>query len=382
MTFVSRDTLQAGLVAVLLAYLGGYIGDAIPEVAQGLLSQSATGAALLVERGYLPKDGTVRPMQEVWPRTILLMIHVFALFVVIGRVREVGRRLFLPISRTAHTRPPKRSRALILFLSSNTLKIPRHLEHGCGEDAKLVQGQGQAEDDSLATPIAGLADIPTALSNLALGKCIMAKTAFKEADREALPAIRYRSEKTYSWWTGEQPLRGIWHHLKPSNTPYALEKVILCGSTTTLRDSHAFAALLKRHFAELRHVSFHALSLLPGSEARLLDLQLPREALPSDDELNRQGLDFEDQPQMLHALNQVLEQLDAEGIPAEHITIDCTGGHKPTSIAAASVSFNRDTRVQYVPTNPDGGPETDWPWTYTVRSYDFHFIQQDPREGT
>jgi hypothetical protein len=66
----------------------------------------------------------------------------------------------------------------------------------------------------------------------------------------------------------------------------------------------------------------------------------------------RGGWEFENFDDLSDALLAVLRNLNENGTPDREIMIDFTGGYKVTSVVAASVTFNRNVRAQYVQTDP------------------------------
>lgn len=68
-------------------------------------------------------------------------------------------------------------------------------------------------------------------------------------------------------------------------------------------------------------------------------------------EVQFKGIDFEDFDELAVALEVMIHRLREESYTEKDIMIDITGGQKPTSAVAASVTFNRSIKAQYVRTN-------------------------------
>ena len=62
-------------------------------------------------------------------------------------------------------------------------------------------------------------------------------------------------------------------------------------------------------------------------------------------------VDFEDFNQVEETIRHLLTK-ELAGIPAYRIAVDITGGQKPTSVAVAAMTMNRELRFQYIQTNP------------------------------
>lgn len=91
---------------------------------------------------------------------------------------------------------------------------------------------------------------------------------------------------------------------------------------------------------------------------KLRELALPAGvALRYADELGwapGKGIDFFDLEETFAATSAALRKLTAEGIGANDILIDISGGTKFTTCAAACVAFGEDRRYQYIHTNTYG----------------------------
>lgn len=126
-------------------------------------------------------------------------------------------------------------------------------------------------------------------------------------------------------WNWAPLLRGILPHLYPRRT---LRLVYLIGS-------------VKGSVQELRACK----QLI---ETYLIPFDIPSENVVTHPE----GVPFEDHNRLIDALNQALASAKERfrDLRERDIVIDITGGQKPTSIAGASVTLNRDVYIQYVQT--------------------------------
>jgi hypothetical protein len=71
----------------------------------------------------------------------------------------------------------------------------------------------------------------------------------------------------------------------------------------------------------------------------------PREAITQG------GWDFEQFDDLSRAIWHLLREFKQRRIRDDQVMLDFTGGQKVTSIVAASVTFNRTIKAQYVQTN-------------------------------
>jgi hypothetical protein len=173
---------------------------------------------------------------------------------------------------------------------------------------------------------------------------------------EAKRVSTVRGERVV-FWSWEQTLRGICHG---RNNGGPLKRLVLVCSRESVQQVHRFAGILRRYEA-LRDLRVEVV-IPDGHGVRVV----PAPEVPFDAHL---GWNYEDFDAMWRAMNLLLEHLAVEeGIPDKDIAIDLTGGPKPATVVAASVTINRDLRNQYVCTNPkDPGAEK---WEYEVLDYD------------
>jgi hypothetical protein len=137
-------------------------------------------------------------------------------------------------------------------------------------------------------------------------------------------------------WPWEMILRGIVHHV-----PRLKAVAVLC-SPDSLLQVHLLGSILRRYpeFKDLELQIF----LRRDRGADLVDIP----ASP----FQHGGWEFENFDDLSDALLSLLKQLNDHEIPDREIMIDFTGGYKVTSVVAASVTFNRNVKAQYIQTDP------------------------------
>jgi hypothetical protein len=64
------------------------------------------------------------------------------------------------------------------------------------------------------------------------------------------------------------------------------------------------------------------------------------------------GWEFERFDDLSRAVLHLIREYKRQNVSEHQIMIDFTGGQKVTSVVAASVTFNRKIKAQYVQTNP------------------------------
>ncbi len=162
-----------------------------------------------------------------------------------------------------------------------------------------------------------------------------------DLDRDILAMEELKQRHPPVKWPWEMPLRGIRHHLD-RNT---LQTVTLICSPESLSQAHLFLDICRR-YEPLKGIKY---SLLVRRRGR------PK-LLPSSDlhsAAGLQGCDFENFEELRHALRYLLDQFKNWKIADNDVMIDFTGGQKVTSLVAATMTFNRRIKSQYVQTNPD-----------------------------
>ena len=152
-------------------------------------------------------------------------------------------------------------------------------------------------------------------------------------------------------WAWEMPLRSIRYNLGGPDSP-VLRSVVVLGSERgpgtsrgSLHRIRAFRDFLST-FDELTGVQVSALVMRKqGRSHELVD--------PDNIDTGiHEGYDFESFDQLAGALASALALLRQRGFRERDIVVDITGGQKPTSVAAAAVTFNREVETQYVQTAP------------------------------
>jgi len=170
-----------------------------------------------------------------------------------------------------------------------------------------------------------------------------------EQDLETLVAWK----REHPYWPWEMPLRGIRHHLG------RLKTITIIRSPQSIRQVHWFGDILRRCHV-LQSVSVRVL-LHQGTDPPIL-AECPKELRTEG------GWDFERFDNLSRAMLHLLRAFKRQRVSDDQIMIDFTGGQKVTSVVAASVTFNRTIKAQYVQTNPPhevisydivmGSPET------------------------
>ena len=208
---------------------------------------------------------------------------------------------------------PRRTRHLIVFLS-----LLRGMDATRGQLSKLVDFEGSLKE---------YLDIV-------------------EAAKDWTPRVQ---------WSWQPLLRGIQHHAIVDGANLTL--TVIGSRLATERGSVQQIDWLKdilSRIPETAAVTIQAWGLnsekpIPGSALATIDAG--------------QGLDFEEIIEQQRVLRRLLKYLANQGVPAAEVTVDVTGGQKPTSIVAALASCNTENQAQYIQTNG----------TYDAIGYDIHF---------
>lgn len=353
-----RKVVSFTALALLAAYSGSYTGDLIPEITLQVLARIEGLKDLCEPVGLWPTK--VWTPAKLGVRFGLLAMHTVAFGVAVTLGLRSGSKLFLPSNRAAINQAPKRTSNLLLFLSppySGPLQAedaapPVHMVRGCHLTSAPT------------TPNAAPVPLEQALQHLAAGKY------YDQHNK------RDWRGKPFGRWSWEQPLRSMWYHMKDQGP---LQRVFICGSPQTLPLAPTFVRYLQYYFgSQFDHVRFTAIAThpLPDEPFKLLDFNDLETQTKKAESLQALGIEFEDHDALTAALQWTLDRLVEQGVSMRDVTIDCTGGAKITSIAAAAISFNRHIQVQYVPTSPDGGKSAPPPWNYTPRAYSLYFETQ------
>ncbi len=147
-------------------------------------------------------------------------------------------------------------------------------------------------------------------------------------------------------WPWEMPLRAIRHHLG------ILETVTLICSEESLPHAHLFIEICER-YDSLKNITFYLLAR--KDKQTCLINELSPSAIGS-----YKGWDFESVDELSSALWVLIKEFKNRNYFEHETVVDFTGGQKPTSVVAATMTFNRQIKAQYVQTNA--------PWN--VLSYD------------
>lgn len=138
-------------------------------------------------------------------------------------------------------------------------------------------------------------------------------------------------------WPWEMPLRGLSHHRE------ALASVTLVCSAESLPQAGWFVALLTRYAATFSRLTPDACRLLAHSGERV-----PPSATPPAGGC----WDFEDYQQLFDGLNRMMEEFARDGVREPDVMLDVTGGQKTNTVVGAILTVNRQSKFQYVQTNP------------------------------
>lgn len=247
---------------------------------------------------------------EVW-MVITRVAYVLLFIAAVIWLYRVRNMFFRPRTRGLRSESPEKREHLILFLSNlDTRRGPFH--NGVPEGITLT---GDLEKD--------------------------------------LAALVDHKERTRQYWPWEMLLRAIRHHME------RLRTITIICSPESLQQVHWFGQVLMSYDC-LRGVSVHV--FLQGNDRPVL-AECPNEPMTEG------GWDFEQFDALSRGIVYLLEEFKKQHVADDQIMIDLTGGQKPTSVVAASVTFNRMIKVQYVQTNAPhavisydivlGSPETD-----------------------
>ncbi len=159
-------------------------------------------------------------------------------------------------------------------------------------------------------------------------------------------------KKRNPYWPWEMPLRAIRHHLGRLSTV-----TVICSSQS-IQQAHWFGQVVARY------------PTVQGVPVRVFSHEADRPAMVECPKTppSRGGWDFERFDDLSRAMLHLLREFKKQQVRDDQIMIDFTGGQKVTSVVAASVTFNRKIKAQYVQTNPPhevisydillGSPET------------------------
>ena len=147
-----------------------------------------------------------------------------------------------------------------------------------------------------------------------------------------------RFKKTNHPWRWEMPLRGIRHHLQNN----ILKTVTFVCSNVSVEQVHWFKNFCGR-YPEMTDITFY----------NLLKTH-PKFVISSSESFKKeQGWNFESFDELSEAMSILLQIFKNHKFEEQDIMIDFTGGQKVTSVVAASITFNRKIKSQYVQTNPE-----------------------------
>ena len=263
----------------------------IPWVVATVTVLSANWASTII--WDLFKDGDFS-----WGRAFSLAFFVLMVFF----LYLVRKGLFRPRTRELRNVPAEKRKHLVLFLSNLN---PAYVEKGIPKDWTLA--------NSLSEDI-------TMMENR-------------------------KKENPQDRWAWEMPLRALKHHReKQRENDNLLESVTIICSEKSIKQVHEFRNICKQ-YSEFSGLKYFILSKGPS---RLLDITDTDDGLAGEE-----GLNFESFDDLSDALWHLLRKLKKRKYKEQDIMIDFTGGQKPSSVVAASITFNRKVKAQYVQTDPD-----------------------------
>jgi len=234
--------------------------------------------------------------KHTWTGTWLDAFYLVFFMVAVAWLYQSKNKFFRPRSR--HLRdnrsPPKRE-YLILFLSDLKTTLVKHID--------------------------GVPDGLTLTNNL---------------DEDLKNCVKYKTEH-HHYWPWEMTLRAIHHHAAMGG----FKGVALICSPQSITQAHWFKKIADRY-------------PLLKDKISLLKKENDGMSLVSYDGTEVSSIHdwhFEQFDDLSLAVTGLLLHYNRQGIADRKMTIDFTGGQKVTSVVAASATFNRDVRVQYVQTS-------------------------------
>jgi hypothetical protein len=254
-------------------------------------------------------DG-LRDIFEAWMRgeavnvwmVMTRVVYVLLFMAAATWLYRMRNMLFQPRTRFLRSESPEKREHLVLFLSNlDTRRGPFH--NGVPEGITL---RGDLEQD--------------------------------------LAALVDHKRQTRQYWPWEMPLRAIRHHLG------RLQTITIICSPESLQQVHWFGQVL------MSYGCLHGVSVrvFLQDNGRPVMAECPKEPMTMG------GWDFEQFDALSQAILHLIREFKKQRVTDDQIMIDFTGGQKVTSVVAASVTFNRTIKAQYVQTNPP----------YAVISYD------------
>ncbi len=240
----------------------------------------------------------------------LYLLYITSFVIMVTVLFRKRNALFGPRTRYLTNQKAEKRKHLVLFLSN----LPKELEKSNGIPKELA-----LSDD--------------------LDKDIILIERRKQAD----PPMR---------WSWEMPLRAIRHHF------HILETVTLICSEQSFLQCKLFLDICYR-YKKVKDLTFYLLVQKDNSTELIDPLLTSIKAY--------EGFDFASFDELSGALLHLLRDFQTRKYSEHDIMIDFTGGQKVTSVVAASVTFNRRIKAEYVQTNR--------PWN--VLSYDVMLASSD-----
>ncbi|MDR4497184.1 MAG: hypothetical protein MRK02_04555 [Candidatus Scalindua sp.] len=136
-------------------------------------------------------------------------------------------------------------------------------------------------------------------------------------------------------WAWEMPLRSVQHHCNK------LKTLTLVCSKESILQVHLFLAICKRYqFPNLQNIY-----LLARRDKRPELVEM----WPINNNVGLNGFDFESFDELSNGMWYLIRAFRRKGYSESETMIDFTG-QKPTSVVAATMTFNREIKAQYVST--------------------------------
>jgi len=150
---------------------------------------------------------------------------------------------------------------------------------------------------------------------------------------EDLKRIENHKKETGKNWSWQMPLIGLEHH-----SP-GLESVTIVCSHESIKQMSSFVTILN-HYKELENVEIYILGTKEGIVCR--------DKYSVDNHLD--GFNFEEFDELSAGMKACIDLMKKDNVKEKDMMIDFTGGNKVTSVVAATITFNRPIKAQYVST--------------------------------
>ncbi|MBM9520420.1 hypothetical protein JWG39_11410 [Desulforhopalus vacuolatus] len=225
---------------------------------------------------------------------ILYCVYIGIFFITFGYLYWMRRYIFYPQTKFLFTeKNPEKRKNLILFLS-NIYMSP----------------ENEKKESFIPAGLSLSGDMLT----------------------EDLKRIEKHKQQTKPW-SWQMPLIGLKHHLP------GLKSVTIVCSHESLKQMSAFVKILKL-YKELENVEIYILGTKEGIVCR--------DKYSVDNHLG--GFNFEGFDELSAGMRACIDLMKKDNVKEKDMMIDFTGGNKVTSVVAATITFNRPIKAQYVST--------------------------------